>query len=274
VNRSIRDLWSQNAQMIALRYDSGAESKGNNMRTQAESLQADIALTQAGRDVRVAQEQLAQALGQDDFSMLAVTGTWSVPAAPPTPPDFDAILDRLPSVQAQRAVVEQTKAAVSVARSALYPKLSFNYNRGWENSYEFPASNPYWTFMGLVSYPLFGGGPTSAYFNTAAANRAYEKAQEDLRTTHNQARTALESAWSGYLQAQDQVRIQKSFLESAIQRKNEADIMYQSGLMTFQDWELIMTDYVNFQKSFLSAEESLISAEGQWRFATGQQLGE
>jgi hypothetical protein len=50
--------------------------------------------------------------------------------------------------------------------------------------------------------------------------------------------------------------------------------MYQSGLMSFQDWELIMTDYVNFQKSYLSAEQNLISAEGQWRFAIGQQLGE
>jgi hypothetical protein len=68
--------------------------------------------------------------------------------------------------------------------------------------------------------------------------------------------------------------VQRAFLDSAIQRKEESDVMYQSGLMTFQDWQLIMNDYVNFQKSYLSAEQNLIAAEGQWRFAIGQQLGE
>ena len=99
VNKSIRDLWDQNAQMISLRYDSGAESKGNSMQTQAQFLQADVALTQAGRDLLVARQQLAQALGQDDFSALAVTGTWTAAKAPATPPDFNALVDQ----SAQRA---------------------------------------------------------------------------------------------------------------------------------------------------------------------------
>jgi len=73
VSQSIRDLWDQNAQMISLRYDSGSESKGNNMRTAAEFLQADVALVQAGRDLRVAQQQLSQSLGQDTFTMPVVT---------------------------------------------------------------------------------------------------------------------------------------------------------------------------------------------------------
>ena len=271
VNKSIRDLWDQNAQMISLRYDSGAESKGNNMQTQAQFLQADVALTQVGRDLLVAQQQLAQALGQDDFSALAVTGTWAVTRAPLSPPDLNPLVERLPSMLVQQAVVDQAKASVRAAQSALFPTLSLNYNRGAEGSSEFPSS-PFWTFTGLVSYPLFGGGPTATYYAVSAANKNYAKAQQDLHTVRLQARSALESAWSGFAQAEDQVRVQRAFLDSAIQRKQESDIMYQSGLMSFQDWQLIMNDYVNFQKSYLSAEQNLIAAEGQWRFATGQQL--
>jgi len=273
VNKSIRDLWDQNAQMISLRYDSGAESKGNSMQTQAQFLQADVAVTQAGRDLLVAKQQLAQALGQDDFSALVVTGTWTADKAPATPPDFNALADRLPPVIAQQAVVDQAKASVRAAQSSLYPTFSLNYNQGLEGSSEFPSS-PFWTFTGLVNYPLFGGGPTSTYYAVSAAKKNYEKAQEDLHTIRLQALGNLESAWDGFAQAEDQVRVQRAFLDADIQRKEEADIMYQSGLMTFQDWQLITNDYVNFQKSYLSAEQNLIAAEGQWRFATGQQLGE
>jgi len=271
VNKSIRDLWDQNAQMISLRYDSGSESKGNSMQTHAQFLQADVALTQAGRDLRVARQQLAQALGQDDFSVLAVTGTWAAAPAPETPPDFNALVDRLPSVLAQQAVVDQAKASVRSAQNTLFPSLSLNYSRGTEGGSEFPSS-PFWTFTGLVSYPLFGGGPTATYYAVSAANKNYAKALEDLHSARLQARSALEAAWSGFAQAQDQVRVQRAFLDADVQRKQEADIMYQSGLMTFQDWQLITNDYVNFQKSYLSAEQNLIAAEGQWRFATGQQL--
>jgi len=122
--------------------------------------------------------------------------------------------------------------------------------------------------------PLFGGGPTATYYAVSAANKNYAKALEDLHATRLQALGSLESSWSGFAQAEDQVRVQRAFLDSAIQRKQESDIMYQNGLMSYQDWQLIMNDYVNFQKSYLSAEQNLISAEGQWRFATGQQLGE
>ncbi len=273
VNKSIRDLWDQNAQMISLRYDSGAESKGNNMQTQAQFLQADVAVTQAGRDLMVAQQQLAQALGQDDFSSLVVTGTWTAERAPQTPPDLNAIVDRLPVVLAQQAVVDEAKAAVRSAQSQLYPTVSLNYSRGTEGGSEFPQS-PFWTFTGLLSYPLFGGGPTATYYAVSAATKNLAKALQDLHTARLQALGTLESAWSGFAQAEDQVRVQLAFLNADIQRKQEADIMYQSGLMTFQDWQVIMNDYVNFQKSYLSAEQSLIAAEGQWRFATGQQLGE
>lgn len=268
----IQELWNSNAQMISLRYDSGNESKGNKMRTQAELLQAQAGLSQAHRDVLVAQQQLAQALGDEHYTTLAVTGTWTAPTAPTSPPDLDAIISRVPSVRVQQAVLEQTEAAVRAAHSALWPTASLNFTKGFQGGSEFP-SDPFWTFTGVLNYPLFAGGPTAAYFSVSAANRNYARASQDLISVRNQARSTLQSAWSGLAQAEDQVRVQRAFLDSAMQRKQEGDVLYQSGRMTFQDWELITTDYVNFQRSFLSAQQTLIAAQGQWRFATGEQLG-
>jgi outer membrane protein TolC len=272
VDTDIRDTWKSNAQMIALRYDSGAESKGNKMNTQASLLQAEAGLMQAKRDLETAQQQLGQVMGMDEFSALSVTGTWSAPAAPPEP-NFDALLAKIPQIRAQQAVVDQARAAVKSAHSTLWPTLAVNYSKGVEGRSEFPT-NPFWVFSGVVNYPLFGGGPTFTYYASQAAQHSYEKAELDLRSLHNQTLSTLRSAWSSYAQAQDQVQVQGAFLAAAKQRKDESDINYQSGLMTFANWIIVINDYVNFQTSFLRAEQNLILAEAQWRFASGQQLGD
>lgn len=269
----IRDLWTTNARMIRLRYESGRESKGNTLRTDAEVTQSDAALAQALRDRRIAQRQLAQALGQTDFSVLIVTGTWSLGAVPATSPVLDALVEQLPGVRAQAAVVSQSRAAVRAAESVFFPSLSLRYNRGTTGGHEFPQ-DPYWSWTGVVSLPLFSGGLTSAFYSTQAAERTYEKSQEDLRSVRNQARTDLETAWSGLEQARDQVRVQEAFLVASTQRKQESDIMYQSGLMSFQDWQTVTNDYVNSQRSILSAQQNVLLAEGQWRFASGEPLGD
>src|SRR5262249_33592881 len=129
-----------------------------------------------------------------------------------------------------------------------------------------------WSFTGTINYPLFAGGPTSTYYATQSAQRTLDKARQDLRSLRNQLRSTLESAWSGYAAAQDNVRVQKAFLQAAEQRKNESDIRYQSGLMTFNDWIIVIQAYVSFEQSYLKAQQNLILAEAQWRFATGEQL--
>lgn len=273
VTTNILDIWKMNAQMINLRYKSGSESKGNNMNTQAQLLQAEVGLSQAGRDIEVAQQQLSQVLGMDEFHALVTTGTWDVPPAPTPHPDFETMLVKLPQIRAQEALVEQTRAAIKIAHNTLWPTLSLNYSKGAIGSSEFP-SDPFWTFTGAVNYPLFGGGLTSTYYASQAAERSYEKAQQDLRSLRNQTLTNLENAWSAYAQAQDQIRVQRAFLEADRQRKAEYDVLYRSGLLSFQEWILVVEEYVNFQTSFLRSEQNLILAQAQWRFATGEQLGE
>ena len=273
VTTSIRDTWKMNSQMISLRYKSGSESKGNDMNTQAQLLQAEIGLSQAGRDIVVAQQQLSQVLGLGQFTALQATGTWTPSSAPPLTPDFEAIVNRLPQIRAQQAVLDQARAALKSAHSTLWPSLSVNYSKGLVGRTEFP-SNPFWNFTGVLSYPIFGNGLTSTYYASQAAQRSYEKALQDLRSLRNQNLTNLRSAWSGFAQAEDQIRVQRAFLEADRQRKAEYDVLYRSGLMSFQEWILVVNEYVNFQTSFLRSEQNRILAEAQWRFAQGEVLGE
>src|SRR4029077_4509594 len=104
-------------------------------------------------------------------------------------------------------------------------------------------------FTGTVNYPLFGNGLTSTYYASQSAQFTYEKAQQDLRSLRLQTLTTLESAWSAFTQAQDQIRVQSAFLAADRQRKSEYDVLYQSGLLPFQEWILVVNEYVNFQTS-------------------------
>jgi outer membrane protein len=271
---NIRSIWKKDAEMITLRYASGRESKGNKMRTDAQFLQAESDLSQANRDLRVAQQALGQVLGEDRYQALAVTGSWTSEQLPQEPPNLEGLVDGSPRVLAQGAVVEQARASLASAHSPIWPSLSLSYNRGYQAGSEFPTDNPSWTFTGLLSYPLFGGGPTASYYASAAAERNLQKAREDLRSVRNQVRSDLESAWSGLLQAQDQVRVQRAFLEAARQRRSESDVRYESGLMSFEEWQLVVADLVNFEKSFLKSQQNLVLADAQWRFAKGEMLGD
>lgn len=273
VSRRIQALWKTNSEMIGLRYNSGRESKGNKLRTDAELLQANTEVNQAERDLRVAQQRLGQAIGSDRYEAYAVTGTWTSGGLPAQIPELDPIIAQEPRVQAQLAALDAAKATVMTAQSSFFPTLSLSYSRGFQGQKEFPTDNPFWNFSGVLSYPLFAGGPTASYYNNRAANRAMQAAEKNLRSIQHQVRTELETAWTGYAQALDQVMVQQAFLEAARQRRKESDVRYQNGLMTFENWQLIVTEQVNFERSFLRSQQNLLLAEAQWRFASGQQLG-
>jgi outer membrane protein TolC len=272
VDSDIRDTWKINADMVGLRYASGTESKGDNMNTQAQLLQSELNLVQAGRDVLVAQQQLSTAVGLDDFEAMVVTGTWTAPPAPAPLPNFEALVEREPAVKVQVAQVEEAENAVKSGWALMLPTLGINYSRGRSGNTEIPL-DPYWTVTGSLRYPLFSGGITNTYYTIQAAKRSLDSAHQQLRNVRTQALSTLMSAWSGYAKAQDQVTIQRALLDAALQQDQEYTVLYQGGLYTYQQWILVVQSYVGDEISYLQAEQSLIDAEAQWRFAAGEKLG-
>ena len=236
VNRRILQLRDNDARLVALRYDSGRESKGNMLRAKAQLQQAQADLNQAMRNLRADQTALDRQLGLDEFQRVEATGTLTALPPPAFPEDPSSWLARRPDVAVQQAVVEGARASLSSARSSLWPTLSGNYTRGRLGRDEFPSSGYSWIGGLTLSYPLFGGGPTSTYYAIKAADRSLERAQQDLRSVRDQAVTDLETSWASYAGAVDQVSVQEQLLEAARQRNDEADVRYASGLLTYDNW--------------------------------------
>lgn len=274
VAAGILEIRRHDSELVTLRYDSGRESKGNMLRAKAQTLQAGVSVSSAERDLRSARREMARQLGREGFEAFTASGTFASAAPPARPDDFRALLPLRPDVAAAEASVRSAQASRAQSSSDLWPSLSANYSRTRSDSVEFPSARTGWSAGATLSYPLFGGGPTATYFSVAASRRSYDKAASDLSATRQQALADLESAWSDFADAADGVRVQDALLEAARQRNDEADIRYASGLLSFDNWEVIVSDRVSTERQSLSARRAAMDAETAWDRALGRALGE
>lgn len=275
VDRNIVSMRADGAKLVTLRYDSGRESKGNMLRANAQLAQAQADLRQAQRQLRADQRSLDRQLGLDDFQDVVVTGTLAAAPAPPTPGDEQAYLAQRPDVAVQEAAVESAQASVQSARSSFYPTLSGDYVRGrGPGPTEFPNTGYSWLAGLTLSYPLFGGGPTSTYYAVRSAKQSLERARQELRSVRDAAVADLESAWASYAGAVDQVAVQHALLAAARQRNAEADVRYASGLLTYDNWEIIATDRINTERQAVNADFNAVVSQASWEKALGRPLGQ
>lgn len=274
VARQILQIRKVGAEMVSLRYESGDEYKGNMLTAKADQLTAEAVLRQAERSLRTSRRVLSQELGFDDFEELTATGTLNADMPPP-PPDrmFDYVVQR-PDVALQNAVLASAHASVASAQSSLWPTLTANYIRSRGDRVEFPSQIYGWSAGATLSYALFGGGPTSTWFAVESAKRSLDKAQTDLRSVENAAFVDLENSWASYANAYDNSIASKAELIAARQRNDEGDVRYASGLLTYDNWEVIVSERVNAEQSAIQSILNAVLAQAAWEKSLGKALGE
>ncbi len=274
VSRNIEDLRRKSAQLVTLRYESGRESKGNKLRADAQYMEATAELVQARRRIRADQRALYRRLGLDDVDDAPVVGELEAAEPPALPAEIPKIADQRPDVLVQVAGIAVAQADVRRAQSTLWPTLSAGYARFRTGAHEFPSDNSGWSFRGVLDYPLFGGGPTATYYQITTARQNLEKAQQDLRSVRTQAMADVETAWSAYATASENATVQAALLAAARQRNEEADVRYNSGLLTYDSWEIIVTDRVSQERQAIQSRFTAATAQAVWENALGKTLEE
>jgi outer membrane protein TolC len=274
ISRSIIDIRARSAKLLSLRYESGSESRGNMLSAQAELTQAKVLYEQALADLRTSQKALDQQLGLDDFRTITATGTLDIGEPQPLPKIDDSVLLSLPAVAVQEAAVKSSEATLDQSKSSLWPSLSASYARSRSGAAEFPAAQYGWSLGGVLSYPIFSGGPTSVYYAVSAAKRGVEEARANLRSVRNAATVSLENAWTNWFKAAGTVQVDASLLAAARQRNIEGDIRYDSGLLTYDNWEIISSDRITQERQLLADRLNAAVAEAAWAQALGKGLGE
>jgi len=114
----------------------------------------------------------------------------------------------------------------------------------------------------MVSLPLFSGGET--FFAVQSAKAERDRTQAALESTDNQTVLALTQAFAAYHDAVERLSVQRQFLHAAQVREEIATSQYTTGLLSFQDWDVIEDDLIANQKTMLTSQRDAVIAEAAW----------
>lgn len=259
--KNILERRRNNAALIGLRYENGREDKGALLRTRADQADAEYSVAAAERSRSLAKLKLAQLLSaevdrsEDKLDVKA-----------PARPDYGALLASSPSYVMDSKQLEKAELAFRRTVSEFLPTVSLSGSYRKSGSDWPPASDSSSWSLNL-SYSLFPGGSNIA--DRVIYGLEYDRARQDFQRSKDELRYSLESAYGGLLDAADAQKIAQLSLAAAALRAEIARTKYMNGLIAYDEWDRIESDYISAQNSLLSRKKTALYAEAAWHNAYG-----
>jgi outer membrane protein TolC len=267
LTRSIADRRKENVRLVELRYEAGREHKGSFLRSRAAYRQSTFEVSQAERAVRVSQRELASVLGRSEFDVIVATGNLRSSAPQTASPDFTSLTYDTPAYLQSQAQLRAAQYSVTGAKSQYYPSLSASGSLSRRGD-DWPPDSDRWSAGVSLSFPFFPGGQN--VFNVKSARAQERQAKAELDGTFQSTALALEDAFFSFQDAAERTEVQREFLDAAEVRAQIARSQYTSGLLSFEDWDLIENDLISNQKSWLSSLRDAVIAESNWERVQGK----
>jgi outer membrane protein TolC len=269
VNEEIVKIRRSNLVLITLRYQSGLEHKGALLTAEANLSQANYGLSQARRNVELAQRQLTKAMGRKEFIAMYVKGDFSVSDTAKIKPDFEEIVKSNPSLL--EAVAQKNSAAYGIksAYGNFSPQLTGSAGAN-KNGSEWSPTGDEWNLGLGLSMPIFEGGLRMAEVSQAKA--AYNQAKETERSTKDTAIVSLEQTWVNLQNTIENVGVQYKSLVANEERAKIADMEFSTGFISYDNWTIIQDNLVSSKAGYLNSQTNALLAEASWIQAKGETL--
>ena len=257
-----------NLDLVTLRFEGGRENKGSVLLSQANLDQAKLERLTAANAIESARVTLAKVIGEEKLPYGDVSS--SVPVSvPPLQVDFEALALGAPELRQAVSAEQAASEGVRVARSGFFPSLDLSASAGRFGSSFFPPTDQGTVSLGLT-IPLFSGGKT--YYGVQAAQAVATNASYLRQSALRSKIVDIRNAYNTYTQAVEQERVAQSFVTAAETRAEIARSQYNTGLITFENWDLIETDLVTRQRNALTSQTNRVTAEAAWDQSQGQGL--
>jgi len=255
----------KNFDLIRLKYDAGREDKGALMRVEADKLQAEYELNQNKRNLQTASAQLFRDMGIERFEVVAVTGSFSV-RLPYWDMDYKVLMEHIPEYLIAKYNLDKSLLSIKSAKSDFYPGISLSASTS-RSGEDFPLDGPSWNAGLSLSLPLFTGGRN--YFNVKIAEINRNIFKNSAQETALQLRASLVSAWNSLVSSIENVRIKETYMRASEEQSKITTVKYLNGLVSYYDWYNVENDFINAQKSSLSAKSDAFLAEASWKKTLG-----
>jgi len=269
ITREIYDIRRSNLELITLRYESGLEHKGALLTAEADLADAQYQISQANREMEVAQRKLNKEMGRRQFISLEVKGVFTVSDEAKEKPDFESLSQNNPSLLKIIAQKNSAEFSLKSAYADFSPSLSGSAGAGKSGSRWEPKGDQ-WNIGLALTMPIFEGGLRVAQVSKAQAYLSQLK--ENERSTRDSIVLVLEEGWAALQDALENVRVQKKQLIATEERSKIAQAEYAVGFITFDNWTIIEDNLVQQKSTYLNAQAALLLAEAYWIQAKGETL--
>ena len=265
LSQSIAERRRQNADLVDLRFQTGKEHKGSLLRSQANLKQAIFDVEEAVRSCRVAQRDLAGAIGRSMFDTLVATGSLDV-VVNKQQPDFLRLMSDTPQYRKALDTIRAAEAAVVIANAPFYPEISAFGSYGIAGDNWRPDAES-WSVGLAMGFSFFDG--RGDFNEVQAAKAEVRQAEAELRVTADTILLDLETRWAELENALERLAVREAFLEASQVRAEISRTQYAAGTLSFEDWDLIEDELISAQKDMLAARRDAVLADAAWQKACG-----
>lgn len=264
----IEERRRRNVDLVTARFDAGREHQGSQLRARAQADESAFDVRQARRSIRVAQQELLRILGRADFEPVRVAGTFFYDTQP-AEPDIQTLAGGTPAVLRVAADRRAAELGVTLSRREFYPTLSLSGSAARTDGRWPPRSTTGGWSGGLsLSVPLFSGGRER--HDVLSAQSDFKRLEFVERSARDFAVFDLEDRRAALADALERVGIRASFLEAGRLRAEIAQAQYTTGLLSYQDWDIIENDFISQEKLMLAAKRDALIAEAAWNKSAGK----
>ncbi len=217
-------------------------------------------------NIDVAKANLARVLGRAEYTEFYIIDPIPV-IEEKYKPEFKELALETPEYRIAIAQENTARADLTKARSGFLPSLIFSGEYGRLDSTWFPANKAWSLGLGL-SIPLFNSGRD--YYATNSASSAVDAEVFTRQDLLNRLISRLKNAYHQYRETAQKLVVDKSFLKALTVRSEIARSMYNNGLISFTDWDLIENDLINRQKAVLVSQRGKTIKEAEWEQIQGK----
>ncbi len=243
----------QNLDLVNARFNGGRENKGALLRSQAQYEQAQFEFKQAGRALEIAQYKLAYVMGIE-FAPIQVPDSDedSVPAS------INIVVENTPAVTKAKFAYDIAAIGVTTTEQSYSPVLSASLSGDKSGTTTSGFNSDGVNGRVSLSIPLYSGGRSSYDILSAKSDR--DRFWQTYLGTLAQTKVDIKSLQAAAIDAIDSVAVQKSFAQSAVTRAEIAKASYTTGLLSFENWDIIENDLIAQEQATLSKSRDAVLA--------------
>lgn len=257
LTKNIISRRQSNLAIVEVRYNSGRENKGSVLLAQAYLEQARLDALIAQDNLGVARKQLFSLINKDAFEEYQVSGEPPLVSLEMDDERLKEFALNTPDYHQAFSLEKSAEYEIGIARAAFIPSLDLAASLSRNNRYFFPDDQTErWTLALNLTIPIFDG--MGDYSTTKSAVATRYAAEASKRNTYLSLIPTIKVAQNQAHQSEVKLKVDAKFREASQTRAEIARAKYNNGLLTFEDWDIIESELINRQISFLQSKRDRI----------------